>query len=179
MIKRNLIIAAIVAAAAAALFVGWKLWHKEPVMETWSAEQRQADGSVMLERKPDAKAKPAHEVPKDSKVERVVKLEVKSKEKPDCPSIDVDLSLVRLPDETRRVIASSSNGEILAGVDIPVESARPVSEPKWAAGLTMSPITRGYGVFVDRDLGPFRVGAEVNQSESYGLDFRIKAGLRF
>jgi len=43
----------------------------------------------------------------------------------------------------------------------------------------MSPITRGYGVFVDRDLGPFRVGAEVNQSESYGLDFRIKAGLRF
>src|SRR3989304_5657602 len=148
-IKRNLIIAAIVAAAAAALFVGWKLWHKEPVMETWSAEQRQADGSVMLERKPDAKAKPAHEVPKDSKVERAVK------------------------------VGGKSNGEILAGVDIPVESARPVSEPKWAAGLTMSPITRGYGVFVDRDLGPFRVGAEVNQSESYGLDFRIKAGLRF
>src|SRR3989304_1120568 len=134
-IKRNLIIAAIVAAAAAALFVGWKLWHKEPVMETWPA-----DGGVRPERKPDAKAKPAHEVPKDSKVERVVKLEVKSKEKPDCPSIDVDLSLVRLPDETRRVIASSSNGEILAGVDIPVESARPVSEPKWAAGLTLSPL---------------------------------------
>lgn len=179
MIKRNLIIAAIVAAVIAALFVGWKLWHKNPVVETYSAEQRQEDGSVMLERKPDAAAKPTHAVPKDSKVERVVKLEVKAKEKPDCPPVNVDLSLVRLPDETRRVIASSTNGEVLAGVDIPVESASPVSTPKWAAGLSMSPITRGYGVFVDRDLGPFRVGAEVNQSDVYGLDFRIKAGLRF
>ncbi|MBE7415097.1 MAG: hypothetical protein HS130_07685 [Deltaproteobacteria bacterium] len=185
--NRNLIIIAFIAGAALASLVNWKLWHKAPVIETYAAAERQADGSALLERKPDADAKPVHKIPKGAKVERVIKLEVKPKSEPlspeasapDCPPVRVDLSLVKLPDETRRVIASSVNGEIVAGVDIPVEAARPVKEHKWAAGLTMSPVGRGYGAFVDRDLGPFRVGAELNQSEAYGFDFRLKAGLRF
>lgn len=188
--NRNLIIIAFIAGAALASLVNWKLWHKAPIIETYATGERQADGSALLERKPDAAAKPVHKIPKGAKVERVVKLEVKPKAEPaspespeapepDCPPVRVDLSLVRLPDETRRVIASSVNGEIVAGVDIPVEAARQVKEPKWAAGLTMSPVGRGYGAFVDRDFGPFRVGAELNQSEAYGLDFRLKAGLRF
>lgn len=193
--SRNLIIIAFVAGAALASLVNWKLWHKDPVIETYATEERQMDGSAILERKPDAAAKPVHQIPKGAKVERVVKLEVKATTtetvsedtdsagaaRPiiDCPPVQVDLSLVKLPDETRRVIASSTNGEIVAGVDIPVEAARQAKEPKWAAGLTMSPIGRGYGAFVDRDFGPFRVGAEINQSEAYGFDFRVKAGLRF
>lgn len=192
--SRNPIIIAFVAGAALASLVNWRLWHKAPVIETYAAAEQQADGSALLERKPDAAAKPVHQIPAGAKVERVVKLAIKSRpvipsplagegkgegEKVDCPPVQVDLSLVKLPDETRRVIASSVNGEVVAGVDIPVEAARQVKEPKWAAGLTMSPVGRGYGAFVDRDFGPFRVGAELNQSEAYGFDIRLKAGLRF
>lgn len=183
----KLIIVIVVLAIILAFIIGWKLWHKTPVIETYATEQHQKDGSVVLERKPDVAAKSTHEIPKGGKVERIVKLEVKSKpvqvradaQAADCPPVKVDLSLVRMPDETRRVIASSSTGEVFAGVDIPVESAFIRKEPKWAAGLTVSPINRSYGVFIDRDLGPFRIGAEVNQSDTHGLDFRLRAGLRF
>lgn len=187
----------IIALIAVGLGLGWKFFRPEtPKPETYAVAEVQEDGSKVLERKPQANAKPAHKVPKGAKVERVVKIEVRSRpvnapsalqtgagetEPPaaiDCPTVQVDLSLVRLPDESRRVIASSPNGEILTGVDIPVESARPYKELKWAAGLTANPIDRTLGAFIDRDLGPFRLGGELNQIKD-GFDFRLKAGVRF
>jgi len=181
----------------AGLSLGWYIFRPSPPKpEVYAPPVAQKDGSKVLERKPQADAKPAHEVPKGAKVERIVKIEVKSTpvNTPsarqigsgstestaaiDCPPVTVDLTLVRLPDESRRVIASSPNGQVVGGVDIPVESARAYKELKWAAGVTANPIDRTFGAFIDRDLGPFRFGAEVNQIKD-GFDTRIKAGMRF
>ena len=52
------------------------------------------------------------------------------------------------------MIASSPNGEILAGVDIPVEAARPVRTLRWAAGGLWNPPDKTWGAWVQRDLGP-------------------------
>lgn len=41
----------------------------------------------------------------------------------DCPPVQVDLSLVRMPDKTRRVVASSPDGQVVSGIDVPVELA--------------------------------------------------------
>ena len=55
----------------------------------------------------------------------------------DCPPVTVDLSLVRMPDKTRRVVASSQDGVVLSGLDIPVESA-PEEEPlRWTASALL------------------------------------------
>jgi len=179
------------------LVLGWYFFRPAPPKQEFYAPPAvQDDGSKVLEKKPQASAKPPHKVPEGAKVERIVKIVVRSKPekapaatqegrgeaetplKADCPPVKVDLSLVRLPDESRRVIASSPNGEIVGGVDIPVESARVYKELKWAAGVSYNPLDRGFGAFLDRDLGPFRLGAEVNQIKD-GFDTRVKAGMRF
>ncbi|MBI5888195.1 MAG: hypothetical protein HZB82_05730 [Deltaproteobacteria bacterium] len=92
----------------------------------------------------------------------------------------VDLSVVKMPDDTRRVVASSPNGEVVGGVDIPVEAARPVpAVPKWAAGMSVNLLDRMPGVFIDRDFGPFRMGAEINRVSGAGMDARVRVGVRF
>lgn len=192
-----------VVVAVVVLSLAWQLWKpKPPVPEVYAVAAHQADGSVVLEKKPDPSAKPVHEIPKGAKVERVVKVTVQPKmqaSKPatqansgsredmakvepiPCPPVTVDLSLVRMPDETRRVIASSPDGEIIGGVDIPVEAAQPTaSEKLWATGAVYNPFKQTYGGFVDRDLGPFRLGAQVNQASGQGgIETWGKVGLRF
>lgn len=173
---------------AGGLYIGWRLYGPKPAKpETYAASERQQDGSLVLERKPDAKAKPKQIIPKGGHIERVMEVVVKPNPltsvvetpTPPCPPVTVDLSLVKMPDDSRRVVASSPNGEIVGGVDIPVESARPApAMPKWAAGLSVNPIDRTSGLFIDRDLGPFRIGVELNKP-STGFDARIKAGVRF
>lgn len=183
--KTNLSIAAAVALVIYTLLVGWYLYGpKAPVPETYAPETRQADGSLALERKPSATAKPKHQVPTGFKVERVIEVTVQpmepAKAGEPCPPVQVDLSLVKMPDDSRRVIASSPNGEVISGVDIPVEPVRSQRIPVWAAGVTANPIDKVYGVFLDRDLGPFRLGAELNQVDTdAGMEFRVKAGIRF
>jgi hypothetical protein len=49
----------------------------------------------------------------------------------DCPPVTVELSLVRMPDKTGRVIASSPDGKILTGIDIPLQSAVVQQSPRW------------------------------------------------
>ncbi len=173
---------------AAGLALGWHLFRPEPPKpEPYAPEEVQLDRSRVLERKPQADVRPPHKIPAGAKLERVVRVSVAPKEldltaaadhSTECPTLDVDLSLVRLPDDSRRVIASSPNGEIVGGVDIPVESARPYKDLKWAAGLTVNPMEQTFGGFIDRDMGPFRLGAELNQVKD-GFDARLKAGVRF
>lgn len=177
----------VLAIVLAGLAAGWYLYKpKPPKTETYASEKIQLDRSRILERKPQEDAKPAHQVPEGAKVERIVRVSVAPEidkagaidTSHNCPALDVDLTLVRLPDESRRVIASSSNGKIVGGVDIPVEAAQVYKELKWAAGITANPLDRTLGGFIDRDLGPFRLGAEVNQIRD-GFDVRLKAGVRF
>ena len=164
---------AVLGLIAALIFVGgmalaWKIWAPKPAKaEAYAAAVKQSDGSVVLERKPDATAKPAQELPKGAKLERVVQVTVKPSASPveiaptngpdqpaastsdlppgttsPCPPIRVDLSLVRMPDESRRVIASSPDGEVVGGVDIPVEAALVPKVLRWS-GLALT----GYDAF--------------------------------
>ena len=48
-------------AVALGIFIGWKLYQPDVVVETHKPEVRQADGSVILKRDPEAKPDaPAH-----------------------------------------------------------------------------------------------------------------------
>lgn len=191
MIPRRVTLAAIVLAIFAAAAVGWWAGQPKPVQETAAPEQRQADGSVVLERRPDAQAKPKQKIPRKAKVERVAQVTVQ----PDtgtggepCPPVSIDMSLVREPDGSRRLLASSPDGTIVGGVDVPVESATTPAEPKrWAAGLSWSHGNQTAGVWIERDVPVFsqlaRIGVDVNQTrldtDSTGVDGRIRIGFAF
>lgn len=95
----------------------------------------------------------------------------------DCPPVQVDLSLVRMPDKTRRVIASSPDGKILSGVDVPIDPGELPARRPWAAGI-MYTADRKFGGFLDRDLGPFRFGVEAFQTTT-GWGAATRAGIRF
>lgn len=185
-------LAAIAVALFAAAAFGWWLGQPRPVQETAASEQRQADGSVMLERRPDVDARPKQQIPRKAKVERVAQVVVQ----PDaiaeagqpCPPVTVDMTLIREPDGMRRVLASSPDGEVVGGIDVPVETAAPPPEPKrWAAGLSWSPADATAGVWIERDVPVFnqvlRVGAEVNQARAgmvpAGVDGRVRIGFAF
>lgn len=185
------------------LFIGHSLYYKPVAKETPAFAVKQPDKSLILARDPDAKAKPAQEIPKGATVERIVKVIVKAKpeaaptiprtssqwstldktnsvdstKRPDpdhipdarkmvdCPPVNLDLSLVRMPDETRRVIVSSQNGDVLDGIDIPVEAAKPVSGgKKWAVGATYFS-SKWYSAHVRRTIGPITAGVEVLKTD--------------
>jgi hypothetical protein len=176
------------ALAASLIFVagigtGWTLWRpKPPKVEAYAPEKLQADGSMVLERKPQQDARPAHQIPRGARVERLVQVKVQPRIAtptaapaipgsgpanvlPELPPVTVDLSLVRLPDQTRRVIVSSPNGDVIGGADIPVEAARPVRSLRWAAGYEFAVSTWGksHSIVVQRDLGPLRLGGRVGR----------------
>ena len=198
------------------LFIGHSLYYKPAAKETPAFAVKQPDKSLILARDPDAKAKPAQEIPKGATVERIVKVIVKAKPEEDktiprtssqwsdlnktnsvdstkrpepdniadagkmidCPPVNLDLSLVRMPDETRRVIVSSQNGDILDGIDIPVEAAKPVSDDKkWSVGGTYF-TNKIWAARVGRDIGPVTVSGEVLK---FGRDeyFGVGGALRF
>jgi hypothetical protein len=192
MIPRWVPLAAIAGAIFAAAALGWWLGQPKPVQETAAPEVHQADGSVMLERRTDPAAKPKQQIPRKAKVERVAHVTVQPDAiaepgKP-CPPVTVDMTLIREPDGMRRVLASSPDGQVVGGLDIPVESSAPPAEPKrWAVGMSWSPSAQTAGVWIERDVPVFsqvvRLGAEVNQGRaavnSSGVDARLRVGFAF
>jgi hypothetical protein len=203
-------IAGVVLVFTSGLGLGWKLWGTKPTkVETYAPPVVQQDGSVVLERKPQADAKPAQQIPKGGKVERVVQVVVQPTQqvpslppsgvpsvpsasgaslepaRPPCPPVRVDLTLVRMPDDSRRVVASSPDGKVVGGVDIPVTPSVPPRPLLWAAGGLYSVKDRGVGVWLDRDLAFARVGGEIirTPATSTGLPAQwtgsVRLGLRF
>lgn len=193
-----------VAGVGLGLSGGWFLWRSMPAApETPAAEIVQADGSRVLERRPQASPKIAHKIPDGGKVERVIAVTVRPKVSGSpataqptdervnpaggpglpCPDVHLDMSIVRMPDDSRRVVASSPDGEVIGGIDIPVTPEKPAPKPlKWAAGGYYSPTGGGFGGFIERDIGPFRIGADLGadkQSGRYGIDARARIGIRF
>lgn len=183
-----LVCAVVVLAAVTAVGLAWWL-RPDAAVETPAPAATQADGSLVLARAPDAKATPKQAVPKGARVERVMAVDVKPAGgglKPGADSLRVDMTLVRLPDKTRRVVASSPDGEVVGGIDIPVEPAAPAPEPKkWAAGVSWSPTHRTAGIWIERDIWRVRVGAELAQVRPLGLyggadaELRVRAGWTF
>lgn len=154
-------------------------WWNAPkqIVETPVAEKRQGDGSLVLERKP-GKARPAHVVPKGGKAERVVRVDVQP-ERADCPICTVDLTLVRMPDDMFRVVASSPNGTVMGGLDVPVAPLRVEKNHPWAAGISRGTGEESWGGWLDRDFGVLRIGVEANKTDVDKVEGRIKIGVRF
>lgn len=169
-----------VAVACAALGF-WLRGTDAPVPEDVSAmpEMRQADGSVIAARLPDAKPPPApHKIPRGAKEVRRVAVKVQPKQ-PDCDPVGVTLSLVQ-QDGGQRVIASTDNGQILSALDTPiVPQLMPPPRRPWAAGLSYDPINRRGGVWVERDIARLRVGADVQQAETGELRALVRVGWRW
>lgn len=190
---------------AAGMTFGWHLWRpKKSVNETTAAAIVQNDGSVMLAKQPDASAKPAQSIPQGAVVERVVYVTVQPKPSPGqsgaalppipgsgatalqqtpsvgqlCPPVRVDLTLVRMTDGRRRVLASSPDGTVIPGasMDVPVEDAKPAPrELKWAAGAVVGQTSTGdksIGAIMTRDVSFLRFGAEITKN-TYALPQRI------
>lgn len=148
------------------------VWPRGKTPETYAPAVRRSDGSVVLERQPAAKPAVTHKLPAGGKRERSVHVDVKPTD-PDCPLCSVDMTLVRMNDGSRRVIASSTTGEVVNGIDIPLLPADP--SLKWAAGVSYG---QGWGGWLDRDIGRLRVGIEVNDTDG-GVEARGKIGFRF
>lgn len=164
---------------------GWMLWRPKPApVETAQPAVRQKDSSLVLQRAPDAKAKPAAIVPKGETVARIVRVEVQGPTqivhdtiqvpattgttppreiaKVDtvaCDPVKVELTLTDLKDGTHRVVASSPTGRILgSSIDIPVKNTAPPRTLPWSVGALYG--SQGQlGPYLGRDVGPVRVTA--------------------
>lgn len=182
-------IAALLIALGLGAAGGWHFTRAVPVIETAKPAETQADGSVVVGRTgTQPTAKPKQQVPKGAKVERVTAVTVQPTAtaeagKP-CPPVTVDMTLIREKDGGRRVIASSPDGQVVAGMDVPVETL-PVPEARpWAAGLSLNPLNQTLGAWVERDVGRVRVGIEINQTRPQlltppGAEIRVRAGWVF
>lgn len=172
---------------AIGLMLGWWLWHPRAaaIEAAAPAVALPKSQTTVIERKPSEpvpeRVKAAvKELGKGAKLERAVKLTVQPTGETDCKKIDLELGIVRMPDETQRVIARSNDGEIVGGVDIPIAAQPLPRNLKWSAGGAYDVAARRYGIYVDRDLGPFRLGADVmRRTEETGLTAIIRIGIRF
>lgn len=152
--------------AVLAAFVVWTQWPAPAVPEnlTPAPQQPQADGSMQAARAPDAHpAPPPHLIPKgyhEVSRDAVTVAPSAAAAASGCPSVHVDLSVVRDGND-QRVIASSPDGQVVSAINIPIEAAMTPPAPKlWAAGLGYT-TQREVGVWVERDVGRLRIGAEV------------------
>ena len=171
---------------------------KAVARETAAPGVRQADSSLVLPRAPDSAAAPQHLIPKGDKLEREIRVVVQPYVKKSPVSLTdtttgkgnapflsspvrMDLSLVRLPDLTHRVIASSPDGTVTGGIDVPVDTVVAAHrEPKWAAGPLYDPGNRRWGGTIDRDVGPLRLSAsELPPQRGFGNEVLLGLRVRF
>ena len=198
----------VVIVAGLGFLIAWLIWRPRPVPpETPAAAKVLPSGATELERRPEnpmtapipADIKQAvTELGHGAKLERAIEIKIQPKQPPPpppvpgapaacsapaplaCPPVTLDLGLVRLPDRTQRVVARSTDGTLLGGLDIPVQEPRIPWDPKWAAGAIYRPQDHAFGAFIERDLGPFRVGADLAQShDGIGVAASLRVGVRF
>lgn len=149
----------------------WITREPPPIPEVVTAAPtlRQSDGSLIAERAPNPKPmRPAHVIPTggtEVRREQVTVAPSPAAAASGCPPVRVELSLVRMPDRGQRVVASSPDGDVVSAIDIPIEPALMVPPPRpWAAGLSYS-TRREVGVWVERDIGRLRLGAELSKGD--------------
>lgn len=162
------------------LALGYYLYRPGRIPVESRAPEQNVPGGKILERDPERRLPPPPVIPRGAKIERQVQVVVEAK----TPgSVEVDLTLLRLSDGSHRVEVTSPDGTILRGVDVPMVGPPAPKILKWAIGGIYGPQERG--VFVDRDFGPFRTGAEVVLRRERdppflsGTEWRVKAGIRF
>ena len=132
-------------------------------------------GAVVLERKP-AKPEAVKPIKPGSKVERAASVTVQTARE-DCPPVTVDMQLIQEGDG-RRIVARSPDGRVIAGMDIPVRQIDIEQRRDWAAGISCDPTNcqRTPGIWVDRDIGRVRVGAELARQSDGETQIRARVG---
>lgn len=151
-------------------------WPATTVVETAKPAERQADGSLIAERAPSATHKPTHTIPKGGKVERDIRVNVQTTGRPDCPMCTVDLSLVKLPDDTHRIIASSPTGEVLNALDVPRVPSIVDREKPWGVGAMYN---GRWGVLVLREFRFGSLGGAITTDRDENFDPWFVAVFRF
>jgi hypothetical protein len=176
------ILAAVIVSGLGGAYIGAHLVDCDVVPENTAPAPavKQQDGSVVAERAapPIKPAPPPHQLPKGSKEERRVAVTVKPS-KPESAPVRLDLSLVQV-DGGRRVVASSPDGKVIEALDMPIQRAFAAPPArKWAAGGSADYRGDQFGAWVERDIGRFRVGAEVLEDDRHGLAGRVRVGFTF
>lgn len=170
-----------VACLALGIGLGWFIWGGNGRPEGPARAQRQPDASLVLERQPAAPEQlppQPHVLPAGSVEQRRVSVTIQPTGEA-CPPVHLDLSLVRTDDGGSRVIASSPDGRITGGLDIPVQRALAVDEPRrWVAGVSYAG-QRAWGVYLHRDVWRVHLGLEVNSlrdDDGGGSEARLLVG---
>jgi hypothetical protein len=134
--------------------------------------------AVMLERKPVPTVNPRPIKP-GTTVERAIAVTVQP-DQPECEPVTVDLQLVQ-DGAGRRVVASSPDGVIVGGLDVPVRQIVFDESLRWAAGVSCEPADcqRTPGIWVDRDFDRVRVGAEVSMQPDGEPRVEARVGWRW
>lgn len=166
----------------------------------------QKDGSVVLERKEtNPETKSNVELPPGAKLQRKITLMVKPQEQqsengvltqssnasgwvgPDGVNLSlekltqsnplvIDLSLVKMPDGTTRVVGKTGEGYTLEGLDQPVEPLEAPVAYKNALHISARLAGGGYGVFYTRDfLKRFTAGASIQFIQDKSLSRGVSA----
>lgn len=191
------------------LGIGYKLYHAAPAAVTEKAAPTiaQSDGSTVLQRAQTGSVPvvPA-QIPKGYHEVREVQLTVQgrrttalsqpngapqTKETPlgtasapepavdPCAPVHLKLDLVQSQKGDERVVASSQDGDILGGMDVPVQ-AQVLAQQKalnWRVGALYGAFpggSRAIGTEVQRDVGPFYVSAGFLGSKAAFIGAGIK-----
>lgn len=171
-------------------WLGYARFSPKPIQETNAPEIRQSDGSLVLERNiSETKIPKKRPIMPFTGSEWLRHTEVTIKPNAsliasngEIKPIVVKLDLIRLSDKTYRVIANAENGEVIGGIDVPIETTHYPDPPKWAAGGII--LNNGYGAFIQRNIGAFLIGLDVTQTthkavNSKDLGYSLRIGVRF
>lgn len=184
--------ALLVVAVLATVVAVWSFTSTSPV-EVISAKpaERQADKSLVAERRPVAKPAPApHALPAGSTEERRISATVRPKPAgryalagapgQECDPVTLDMSLVQDGEGGRRAVVSSPDGEVLTALDIPIAAAAaPRPSHDWEVGLMYQPDRRGYGAVVARHLGGITIGAAALKPAARPAEGWLMVGMAF
>jgi hypothetical protein len=170
--------AAAVLCVALGVGLGWFIWGQHGT-DGPRPEVRQADASLVLERKPTDQPGPVpQDLPRGSRETRRVEVTIQP-DAPDCPPVGVRLSVIRDVDGGSRVIASSPDGHVIRGVDVPIDArGLRIAPQPWAAGVSFAG-QQAWGVFAHRDIWYWRLGIEVNAQRRGGAEARVLIGWTF
>lgn len=191
------------------IYIGYKMFDNKPevVVQHSAGEVVINDSTKLLAKQPDKNAKADTPLSKGATLERLVKFSVKQKKLPAqpkqegtqtanvegkvggknsetpldelCPPIDISLALILDKGKQQRVEAYSSNGEIVGGIDIPVHDITiPKEAKKWAVGMSYNTL-EVKGLWVERDVGRIRLGAEVVSIPIVGEVYTARLGFTF
>lgn len=173
------------------LTMGWRLWSPKPAAPKHEAAAPaiiQNDKSTVLARRATQPPTVSRVLPRGATAEREIHVEAI----PDVQGLTttspfvLDLTLVKMPDETHRVIVSSPNGAITAqSFDVPTAYISTPDATRYAVGAVYGRSLHGksVGAFIDRDIAWLRIGLEITRNTSELInkiewEGRVKLGIK-